>query len=240
MTDKEREKEEDIYMGFREEFFSRNLTARMNDVRTSVKLNSLLNRASEVFDGETARFRWTVKFARTGDRRCMKFVIETFPYVSNDIQPYCAPYKGGNSNITVYAVTSVTYHLFEGIVYDSCLFFEYTRHGISFLSRRERKGYLYALYFFFFKEKTEIDISGRKRYSRLLAEVQRRKGGGRRGRKTRYILFEFPCNKKKVYTAKFPHPRPFLRIHRIRIESLRGKEKQIKKKLNFNDLYFLL
>lgn len=44
-------------MGFREEFFSRNLTARMNDVRTSVKLNSLLNRASEVFDGETARFR---------------------------------------------------------------------------------------------------------------------------------------------------------------------------------------
>ena len=109
-----------------------------------------------------------------------------------------------------------------------------------FLLVEKRKKYLYALYFFFFKEKAEIDISGWRRYSRLLAEVQRRKGGGRRGRKTRYILFEFPCNKKKVYTAKFPHPRPFLRIHRIRIESLRGKEKQIKKKLNFNDLYFLL
>lgn len=161
MTDKEREKEEDIYMGFREEFFSRNLTARMNDVRTSVKLNSLLNRASEVFDGETARFRWTVKFARTGDRRCMKFVIETFPYVSNDIQPYCAPYKGGNSNITVYAVTSVTYHLFEGIVYDSCLFFEYTRHGISFLSRRERNIYMRYIFSFLKRKQRSISLDGR-------------------------------------------------------------------------------
>lgn len=177
-----------------------------------------------------------MKFARTGDRRCMKFVIETFPYVSNDIQPYCAPYKGGNSNITVYAVTSVTYHLFEGIAYDSCLFFEYTRHGISFLSRRERKRNIYMRYIFSFLKKKQRSIS----LDGVLAEVQRRKGGGRRGRKTRYILFEFPCNKKKVYTAKFPRPRPFLRIHRIRIESLRGKEKQIKKKLNFNDLYFLL
>lgn len=54
----DREKEEDIYIwDFVRIFFSRNLTARMNDVRTSVKLNSLLNRASEVFDGETARFR---------------------------------------------------------------------------------------------------------------------------------------------------------------------------------------
>lgn len=133
MTDSERE---DTYIGVGEDFeqyFYR--ATSMNDVCTSVQLNSLLNRASELFDGNGGFDEpWnSLGLAIVGAWN----LSSRLSIRSNDIQPYCAPYKEGNSTVNMYRVRRYFRYLpFIQGNRMACLFFEHIRYDTVFPSCR--------------------------------------------------------------------------------------------------------
>lgn len=133
MTDSERE---DTYIRVGEDFEQHFYRATsMNDVCTSVQLNSLLNRASELFDGNGGFDEpWnSLGLAIVGAWN----LSSRLSIRSNDIQPYCAPYKEGNSTVNMYRVRRYFRYLpFIQGNRMACLFFEHIRYDTVFPSCR--------------------------------------------------------------------------------------------------------